>query len=478
MKYNKFKVYLALCIAIFFILSFVVLFYSFGYKYNPRQGKIIQTGAIILKTFPTDADISIDGTLVKKNSGLANLFSAYTKIESLEPRQYGIAASLAGFSTWEKNINIESEHVMEFKNIVLIKKDPEKNTISKKISSNENISFWISNSKNKIAFRKTQNNKEALFLYDLAGKTEKMLYRFEEIFPIKNSENIAINNIIWSENDSKIFISIAKDKKIFSAVINMNGDKKIYRTANAMENAKNGWNFQLNDSLFYLDKNILLKNDFLGSKISTSKIIEGVAGFHAEGGTIYYIKKGGQDLYKTDLSDANRTETSLFELPEDLKTEESVSITRSGNSYLILTAQNKLYLVDDGSEAISVSYNATDAHFFNNSSRIIYNNNNEIWIYYIKEKNYQPQKQKNANELLTRYSSNIGNISVYADDEHIFYKEGYVFKFAELDDRGRRNVFDVASVKTDDVAYLASDNSVIYLENGNLVKIFLDDEKR
>jgi len=477
MKYNKFKIYLAICVLIFFILTFVILFYSFGYRYNPQQGKIIQTGAIIVKTFPKNAKVSINGSAVKKNSGLVNLFNDFIKIESLEPGQYSIGASLEGFSNWEKNISIESEHVLEFKNIVLVKSDPEKNIVSQKIESGETKNLWISSGKNKIAYRKIHDGKDGLYIYDLPGKTERFLYGFEEMFPIKNSNNISVNNIIWSENDSRMFISIAKDKKTYSAVIIIEDRGKIYRTADGMEHARNGWDFQLNDSLFHLKDNALLKSEFAGTKVSTSRILEQISAFLAEGNTVYYIKKGGSYLYKSNMGQP-ASEITIAKLPDGFETAELSSITKEADSYLIITEQNKLYLIDDGSEAINVSSNATDASFFNNSSRIIYNNNNEIWIYYIREKNYQPQKQKNTNELLTRYSSNIGNIFLYGDDEHIFYKEGYVFKFAELDDRGKRNIFDVVSVKTNDVAYLAGDNSVVYLENGNLIRSFLDDEKR
>jgi len=476
MKYNKFKIYLLLCIVIFFIMTFVVLFYSFGYKYNTKQGKIIQTGAIILKTFPKEANIYMDGNLVKKNSGLSNLFSDDIKIEGLEPRQFEISADLDGYSTWKKNIVIESKRVMEFKNIVLIKNEPKKNIISEKVESMGENNFWISNDKNRIAYRKIYDGKDTLFIYDLANKTEKILGSFERIFPIKNSDNITIHNIIWSENDSKIFLSIAKDKKIYSAIIYANNDPKIYKISDNMENIKNGWNFQLDDSMFYLKGNNLFKNDLLNEKAASSKIVEGISGFLVEGNTLFYIKTDSSYVFKKDLA-TNSSETILFKLPDDFESKDASSIKRSANGYIILTGQNKLYLTDSSLETINISSNATDANFFANSSRIIYNNTNEIWIYYIDEKNNQPQKQRGTNELLTRYSSNIDDIYLYSDDEHIFYKEGYVFKFAELDDRGKRNIFDVASVRTNDIAYLSNDDSIIYLENGNLIRSFLDNEQ-
>src|SRR5680860_1789083 len=88
MQDKKFKIYFYFCAMSFFVLLFIILYYSFGYKYNIEAGKTIQTGMIILKTTPKDVTVYNNGQVVENNRTITSFFNNQIKIEELEKGKY------------------------------------------------------------------------------------------------------------------------------------------------------------------------------------------------------------------------------------------------------------------------------------------------------------------------------------------------------------------------------------------------------
>lgn len=475
MKEKKFTIYLIFCILIFVLLLFVVLFYSFGYKYSPQNGKLIQTGAIIVKTYPKNANIYVNGKIIKKDISLANLFNDFIKIESLIPDEYNVKITLPKYFTWEKNITVRSEYVTELKNVALLKKNYEKVILSENIETPDLNNMWISNDKNKIVYYKLRNNKKQLFIFDLQNNQEKPLYSLENIFPTKTAIDHKIKDILWSDNDKKLLLDIIISEKDSLAVIDLENNNRVSYMKEGPEEIKNKWNLYFDDLLLYLKDNVLY--NVIYPKSDSLKMLNDISGFHVEGSYIYYFKTDDQNLYRNNLYSRD-SETPLFQMPDDFNPKLASKITRSDqNTYTVLSSSGKLYFIDGQATIKTVSLEAKYASFTNNSNRILYGNDNEIWVYFIKEKLSQPQKKEFTNELITRFSGNISNIYSFRDEEHLFYKEGGVFKFVELDNRGKRNVFEVADIKNNDVLYREEDNSIIFLESNKLIKASLGDDK-
>lgn len=474
MKEKKFKIYLIFCIIAFAILLFVVLFYSFGYKYNPIKGRLIQTGAIIAKTTPKNADIYINGKIVKKDVSLTSLFNDFVKIEGLVPGEYSIKISMPKYFTWEKNIAVRSEYVTDLKNVVLLMKNFEKNVLAGNIEANNSKNMWVNNGKNKVVYRKIQNNKNQLFLFDLQNNQEKLLYSLENIFPTKTKTEYSIKDIIWSDDDRKLILDITIFGKDAFAIIDLDNNK-VYYTKDTLGDIKNKWNIYFSNSLLYLKDNTLYS--FVYADSTSLKMLSDISGFLVEDNYIYYFKTNDQNLYRNDRNSLN-SEMSLFEMPDGFNPKLASKIVRSSqNTFLILSSAGKLYFINGQGISKNINSEAKYAFFASNSTRILYGNNNEIWIYYIKEKLSQPQKSAFTNELLTRFSGNISNVYLFRDEEHVFYKEGDVFKFIELDGRDRRNVFDITDIKNNDILYREEDSSIIFIENNRLMKASLEESK-
>ncbi|NOQ68439.1 hypothetical protein GQ568_03280 [Patescibacteria group bacterium] len=455
-----------------------MLFYSFGYKYNIEEKKTVRTGAIIIKTYPEKVDIYKNDLLYKNNRTIVNLFSDFIKIDNLKIGKYNIKAKKEGYFSWEKNINVRGGTVTELKNIVLLKKNYNKNIILSKIgiSLNEN-NVWTNNNKNKIAYKKENGEKLSLNIFSFNKNEEKIVVDLNKVPFSRIQKGYSLDNVIFSEDDTKIILKIVTTTKTIWYLVDMENKNRIYDlTAILKENEeiKNRWNFSFGKSLFYTKNNILYKFDY--SNIFSEKLLEDVNSFLIQNDHIYFLNSNDNKLRYSDINNLSDIK-NVTVMPEDFNFKLLSKIIRNDtNHYLILSSSGKLYFINNRNKVSLINSSVKKANFYYNDERIIYSNDHEIWIYYIKEKISQPSKKEFTNELITRFSGNISNVFLYKDEEHLFYKEGDVFKFSEIDDRDKRNIFEIMKIDNDNIFYLRDANSLYYIENNRLIQIDLEDE--
>lgn len=478
---RKFKVYLYFCAITFFFLLGIVLFYSFGYKYNLEENKAIQTGAIIIKAQPEKINIYKDGVIYKNNKTIANLFSDFVKIEDLKSGTYNIKIESGGYFGWEKNISVRSGYVTELKNIVLLKKDYVKNIILDKmeIDPAEN-NIWTNSGKDKIAYQKISEKGPVLTVFDFNKNSEKEISDLGKIPFSAMKDGYFFSDIIFSNDSANVILKIKSADKTVWHLVDVENGNKIYdlsQTLNDSKEIKSEWNFYFSKYLFFIKNSVLYKFDY--AKKTAKKALEDISSFSIYDDYIYFFKPSDNKLYYGDISglpDISGIKT-VIEMPESFDSRLPAKITKTGkNTYLILSSSGKLYYINNKNEVKFINSSAEKADFSNNDERIIYGNDHEIWIYYIKEKTSQPQKKEFTNELITRFSGNISNVFLYKDDEHLFYKEGNIFKFSEIDDRDKRNIFEILETNDDNIFYLKNSNLLYYIKNDKLIQIDLEEE--
>lgn len=478
---KKFKIYLYFCAITFFFLLGIVLFYSFGYKYNLEENKTVQTGAIIIKAQPEKIDIYKNGAIYKNNKTIANLFSDFVKIEDLESGAYDIKIESGDYFSWEKNIAVESGYVTELKNIVLLKKDYSKNIILNKMEINpDKNNIWTDSKKDKIAYQKMGEKGLVLAVFDFNKNSEGIIADMEKIPFSGIKGGYSFSDIIFSNDSANVILKIkSADKTIWYFVDAENGNKiyDLSQTLNDSEEIKNEWSFYFSKFLFFIKNSVLYKFDH--AKRTAEKILGDVSSFLIYGDYIYFFKPNDNKLYSVNinsLSGAPNIKT-VIEMPENFDSQLPAKITRTGkNAYLVLSSSGKLYYINNKNEVKFINSSAKKADFSNNDERIIYGNDHEIWIYYIKEKTSQPQKKEFTNELITRFSGNISNVFLYKDEEHLFYREGNTFKFSEIDNRDKRNIFEILEADDGNIFYLKNSNLLYYIKNDKLIQLDLEEK--
>ncbi len=471
MKEKIFKIYLVFCVIIFFVLLLIVLFYSFGYKYNPEQNKIIQTGTIVIKNMPKNTDIYIDGSLVKNNIDISNFFNNFIKIESLEPKTYNLKITKKDYLPWEKNIEVKGQKITEIENVILIKDKLSSNIVSRNIIDNNQTNIWPNDKNNKIVYEKTINNKIGLFVFDLSEKKENFLL-LEDIFT-KNKITYKLNNVIWSKNDKKILIETANKIDIARYIIDLSDGNKIYSLTNKIKEINNNWNFIFGNSLFYLENGIV--NEMAYPDFASKSILSDISAFCVNENEIYYIRNNDNNLYFNRLNSIN-SESIIARMPDNFDSKKETRLIKSNkNTFLALSSSGVLYFVSEKGETISINHFAKEAYFDDSSEKVIYYNDREIWIFYAKEILSQPEKKLYSNELITRYSGNISNVYLYKDSKHLFYKEGNIFKFLELDNRDKINIYNITEIKNKDILYLPGSDIIFFVKDQKLYETKLID---
>ncbi|OGN00457.1 MAG: hypothetical protein A3B91_04415 [Candidatus Yanofskybacteria bacterium RIFCSPHIGHO2_02_FULL_41_29] len=107
-------------VAVFLLLSYIVILYAQGYKYDFSEGKFFRTGAISLKV-NTGAKIFLDDEL----QGDTSFFNSSYSIDGLLPGTYKLNVQKDGYASWQKTATVEEGFVVDFSNTLLLSEEGE-----------------------------------------------------------------------------------------------------------------------------------------------------------------------------------------------------------------------------------------------------------------------------------------------------------------------------------------------------------------
>ncbi len=453
-----------------FLLAFV-LYYSFGYKYNIKNGTTIQTGIIILKATPKDVTIYNDGQILKNNKSITSFLTNIIKIENLNKGEYNVKIKKDGYYDWEKNIIVKEGLATSFVNIVLLKKNYDKKIISDEIETNLNLkSFWENDQKDKILYKKGKD----LNIFDIKNNNEITISAFKNITKNDTQKDFDIENVIWSDNDTKLIIKISIAENSNWYLVDLENKNKLSNLNNAFNNKelRNKSNINFDEFLYYTKENNLYRLDY--KTLSSEKILNNVFSFLIQDNNIYYFSKNDNKLYYANINDFSKIKI-IATMPDDFNNLLDAKITKTEEkTFTILSSSGNLYFINKNNEVIFINSFVEKSNFSNNN-KIIYNNKHEIWIYYIEQNTSQTPEKAFSNNLITRFSGTINSVYLYKDNEHLFYKEGNAIKFLELNNTDRRNVFELMKIDNNNIFYAKNSDSLFYIEDKKLLQIDLNE---
>lgn len=106
-------------LTIFFILGIAVVFYAEGWRIDLTTFRAETVGGIFVRSFPSDANITLDGKHVENQSGI---LSQGTLITNLLPKTYEVALSAPGFDDWHENVTVAPSRVTQLQYSILVPK--------------------------------------------------------------------------------------------------------------------------------------------------------------------------------------------------------------------------------------------------------------------------------------------------------------------------------------------------------------------
>jgi hypothetical protein len=96
---------------IFLIMAPAVVFYTSGYRWNPKKHAIERNGTLIIDTRPAGASIKLNGKAIPETSPVT--------LQNMAPGNYLIELELKGYHPWSKMLWVEPEKVTFASDIVL-----------------------------------------------------------------------------------------------------------------------------------------------------------------------------------------------------------------------------------------------------------------------------------------------------------------------------------------------------------------------
>lgn len=467
MTRRQFRLYFYFYIALFVVLLGAILFYTLGYRYNYRTGETIQTGGMVVRSEVEGVSVFNNGESVKKSGLIDNLFNSFIKVENLRPGKYNLEVKKDGYQTWHKEVEITSGKLEKFENVLLLKNQYEPREVLPQVDLRAQKQVWYFPQQNRIAYVDSVGD---FYILDLFQNQTTLILTAAQLVTLGEVRSLTVtpNPNLW------IFRTHAKGHELVQIL--QSDVKRFHEIPDTLQPALVfAWDHQTlrasGGRLWFTENNQLFTYEL--SPQRKLMIAEGVQAFALDGEKVYYAKSETVDqtsFYQKDTSGGN--EIRLARVPSDFNVQAPLEVQNSGRYFWALNQKN-LYILNKYNELQKIAGDVEKAQFFKNGKRLLYTSANEIRIYYTENQAAQPLKFAGEQELVTRWSGEIKDLTVYKDEEHLLYVTGKEWKVVELDDRYYRNTQIISASITDQTFYDFTKNRAYFLQGGKLWNIEL-----
>ena len=463
---NNTRHFLLILSSILFIaLTPILVFHLWGYRWNMKEKKIIQTGALILQSTPSNADIYLNAKLQKKQSlPMIESLKNFIGFNGIAPGECEILLSKNGYYSWTKKLKIEPGLITKAENIVLLPENPRAiNLISRKTQN-----FIFSPDKKTAVYKISGIENNGIWTVNLENKTETQIV-FNNNINFESAQNYF--DLKWDYSSQKFLFAAANKNKKELFIADIKKPNKLISLSGIISpniKFKNiEWHPHNNNKFFYLKNGDLWEINYLDKTLNNLNI-KNVLGWTVGKNAIYWIQEPTGIFYKSNLDGKNKKQMTINHLPDiSEKTIEKI-IVSDEEKFAIMYSSGELYFINGENMPILIGEKISGAEFSNNSEKLLFYSENEIFVLWIKNKEAIPKRKKGEKELITRSNKKITQTLWHSDFEHIFFTSGNKIKFIELDNRDKRNVIDFIETNTE--------NQNFFLNQENK-KLYFTDEK-
>ena len=328
---------LIICVALFLVVSPILIMYSMGYRYDFKNLKITATGGIYIRTFPTADQISIDSAKSQKPGMFSN--SVFT--QNLLPGDHSVLIKKDGYYDYNKTLPVEEKEVTKLENVLLFKT----NILFEVLVDQTKSPFLPENQPEKYTI--VANN----LYYSDSSENAKLTTLQKNTSLIKNlvAFTTSGNDIIWLSTDGFLYKS---DLKAKPEKLNMEA-LKIIKAGN--------YKIDIDGSIFVNNNGNLLMLD------NQTKILKNFASlvndFSFSPNKKNIVYSTGKKVYVSLLSDESKKISLLYSSPEIIS-----GLTWVNNDYIIFTSEGKIVISE-----IDYRGNVNSINLAQNFSKILFN---------------------------------------------------------------------------------------------------------
>ncbi len=478
-------------IVVYLISVSLVIPYVLGYRFNFRDG-LFAAGSVTVRTNPKDVDIYVDGRKVTATP--RNFINDTYHVTGLSPGQHSLRVWKEGFRAWENTATVESKRSTEFWNILLLRENFPRQTLSEKHSLN----FYPGPDEKILLILQKENSDPGIFsvsVIEEKSRSPQELFSSDKWLFAGSREM----NVEWSPNGDYVVVPVTKirnresDNSAKESDENFSDDFLIIETRTGRtlrlrrllpslnEIVFVRWDPHSKNTLSILSGNTLLRWSL--EKASPEILSRDVLAATITGNDYYYLSNRDFLVYR--LSDGNNRR-QITRTPAQVPQADEVKIFAYDEKRLVVLSDGDLsvYNVDDRIGATSfepVASGIRGVHFSDDGKKLLYWSDNEISVLFLRDWETQPVRKKGEKFTLVRFAEKIDNVQWVKYYEHVLFTVGKDIKITELDNRGRRHTDTLLSVGENTVVRSDLKNNRIYFlnrsENSQLQYITFPEEK-
>ena len=434
-------------ILIFLICAPILILYTAGYRYNLKKDQLQKTGALVLATKPTGADITLNKTLLEQTTS--------ARINNLLPDDYFITINEKNYYPWQKKLTIKAQETTFAEDIILFEQ-----TTAEKIST-EKINWLSFSPQNRFAiFTIATATGEDVYLQNLSNPRQQDVL-FNEKQPIKKFK------ATWAKDGSLVLLNYNDKALIVSNSILIRRNFDISNLVSTDELTNFRWGVD-NDALFAQAGNVIYQVDASLNKTNklyelpkTNKLID----FLIFNNTLYLIEQIGQKTYLTNTKisgDNSDTLIKNIELKNEKQTFDNVFDNYIGlrdlqnNTYYLVNAElDKITFYKEGVKNLDL-HTKNDYLLFSTEQDISYLNlkNEEL-----KERN------------ITRFSQGVALARWHKSPNYSLFLQNNKLNIIELDERNGHWILNLPGENITDFQIDAKSKNIYYLQDGYLWRL-------
>lgn len=443
------------CIACFLIIAPLLVSYSMGYRFDFEKRKIVATGGIYVRTFPSAEKVTVDSNISEK----PGLFTNAVFVQDLLPKQHTVLIEKNGYFSYQKTLSVKEKEVTKIENINLFKTNIVFDELAKDV-----LSFSISPDKKNILAEGSNTKSLDFYYFGISSPNNQKKYSLTLSYT-------SVSNIIWSNDSNKALVKTSGANGVAYYILDFSKQTQQTAPLSYLSASSTDISFNPQDSsqIFYLKNKTL----YSAKNNKASAILSDVVSYKVHDGNIIWISSEGV-ANRSDLSGKTTKELATGNLTYYNYANYKIEII-SGR--IFLTNPDALLTYDAQSDSIVEFHSKINNYKLLQSpdwKNMVYYNGSEIYLYAFEKSEYN----KNGDNNIKLFSANSGETisnCFWLNNDYIIFESGNKIMISEIDYRGNINTVELSKTyppstdsKNPQMSFDSQDSKVYVLANNTL----------
>lgn len=462
-------------VILFLATTPVAILYSQGYRFDQYKKIFVHSGSVTVKSVPSGVNIFINGEL--QPSGALDIINNSITVNGLRPGNYSLRVAADGYKDWEKNIEVHSGVSTEFWNVYLAPQ----NLQPRELSADGAEKIFPSASGDHVAFFKKNGASFEVWTLGVKDNQPALIFAQDNLeFSGNPTENIE-----WNSKEELLLVPVVQKEKNDFLILDSAKSRNPFFLSQALPNFAEinrvRWNPGNQNEIYFTAKTGgESQNDLYRMDLSSSQpelILDGVKAFDLSNGAIYVLKQNNIAC-KTNLDGKNEEQLALSPITFSDPDAEMRLIAYDDFRQAFISEAGEMFVHNNGETGENlekIADNAKGAQFSDDGKKLLFWNNNEISVLFLRKWDVQPRREENEIQQIIRFSSPLKNVFWHQDYEHVFFSTQNFVKMVELDSRDRRTLIDLFKYNSENFSSSYNSPNGIYFfldEAGGMKKIF------